>query len=133
MHGGGAALTWEDVAIPVTIPGGGREEASVVALGHHHVGDWNIAIFDVAIVQLADGLHQLGDLIALDLHSQSSYVSALSGQPLLNTWTAASLFPAMLFTHRCLCQDGAQNACRKAGHESAPVGIGPLTRHPCAQ
>ena len=81
MHGGGAALTWEDVAIPVTIPGRGREEASVVAFGHHHVGDGNIAVFDVAIVQLADGLHQLGDLIALDLQSRSSYVSALPSKP----------------------------------------------------
>ena len=44
----------------------------MVALGHHHVGDGDVAVLGFAVVQLADGLHDLSKLMALDLHRRTN-------------------------------------------------------------
>ncbi len=73
----------------------GREEAGVVALGDYHVGDGDVAVSDVATVQLADRLHNLRDLQALHLHS---HIACMFSQVLA---AASRLFAALHGTCAC--------------------------------
>ncbi len=67
---GAYAHTWEHIAILVAVPGSGREQARVVTLGCHNVGDRDAAVIRLRLVQLADGLRHLRNLVTLHLCKQ---------------------------------------------------------------